>query len=192
MWLQAIFTPADLERVLGEITPLAIALDDQAHDRYLWLERPSQVETPASKGLRIVTSARLQWNVMGIPVPILLRSVTLLLTPSIARRDGKDMLAFEARIEHADLTGVPEFVENGLLERMNEELAKERAQLVWHFMDTLDFHFNLPDAMQPARQMHLFARWGALRMTEEGVAVAASFSLNAESPQAARDTARQH
>jgi len=178
MWLQALFTSADLERALSEITPIQIALDEPGSGRYLWLDRPSEVETTADQGIRVVTSAKLQWDLLGIGIPVVLRSVTLALTPSITRRDGKDLLAFSTRIEHADFSGIPELVEAPLLERINAALAQERAHLVWHFMDTLDFHFKLPENVEPPRQLHLYARWGALRMSEQGIAVAASFSLD--------------
>lgn len=180
MWLQALFTPADLERVLCEITPIQIALDEQARDRYLWLDRPTSVETTVDRGIRIVTDVRLQWDLFGVAVPMTLRNMHLGLTPSIVRRDGKDVLSFVVRIEEVDLPAVPGFLELPLVARVNEALAEPRAHLLWHFMDTLDFHFRLPDQLDPPRQMHLFARWGALRMSSEGVAVAASFSLNAE------------
>jgi hypothetical protein len=180
MWLQALFTTADLERILSEITPIQIALEEPGSGRYLWLDRPSEVETTANHGIRVVTSARLQWDLLGVGIPVALRSVTLTLTPSISRRDGKDLLAFSTRIERADFSALPEVVEVPLLERINAALSEERAHLVWHFMDTLDFHFKLPDNIEPPRQLHLYARWGALRMSEQGVAVAASFSLDAE------------
>jgi hypothetical protein len=182
MWLQALFTPADLERILCEITPIQVALDERSPDRYLWLDRPSHVETTADQGIRIVTTARLQWDVLGIAVPVTLDDMNLLLAPSIVRRDGKDALAFSARVERVDLPVIPGFLEGSIVLSINEALASERAQLLWHFMDTLDFHFRLPDAIEPPRQLHLYARWGALRMSAEGVAVAASFSLNAERP----------
>lgn len=181
MWLQAILTPTDLERMLGEITPVRIALDrEDDAQRYLWLDRASRVETTDGDGVRIVTSARLQWDVIGIKVPITLRRVSVLVVPSIAQRDGMDVLAFNAKIEHADLSPVPEFIEESLIARVNSALTAENAQLVWRFTETLDFHFKLPDMLDPARGVRLHARWGAVRTTREGIAIAASFALDAE------------
>lgn len=181
MWLQALFTARDLERILSEITPIQIALDEQAGQRFLWIDRPTQLST-AEQGIHVVTGARLQWDLLGVAVPITLRNLQLCLTPCIKRREGRDILAFSVQLERAAMAALPEFVELPLLERINEALADERAHLEWRFMDTLDFHFRLPDNVEPARQLHLYARWGALRMSDEGVAVAASFSLNAEQP----------
>jgi hypothetical protein len=180
MWIQAIVTPTDLERMLGEITPVRIALDrNDDPDRALWLDRPSHVETDFD-GIRIITSARLQWDLIGIKVPVTLRTVRVLVIPAIAQRDGHDVLAFSARIEQADLSSVPEFIQAPVIARVNEALAGEQAQLAWDFTDTLDFHFHLPDALDPPRGLRLFARWGAVRTTTEGMAIAASFSLDAE------------
>jgi hypothetical protein len=181
MWLQAILTPTDLERILGQITPVRIALDrDDDSERYLWLDRPSRVETTEGDGVRIVTSARLQWDVIGIKVPITLRRVSALVVPRIARREGVDVLMFSAHIEQADLSPVPEFIEEPLIARVNEALTAEHAQLAWAFTDTLDFHFQLPEMIDPQRGLRLYARWGAVRTTREGIALAASFALDAE------------
>lgn len=181
MWLQAILTPTDLERILGQITPVRIALDrDDDSERYLWLDRPSRVETTEGDGVRIVTSARLQWDVIGIKVPITLRRVSALVVPRIARREGVDVLMFSAHIEQADLSPVPEFIEEPLIARVNEALTADHAQLAWAFTDTLDFHFQLPEMIDPQRGLRLYARWGAVRTTREGIALAASFALDAE------------
>jgi hypothetical protein len=181
MWLQAIITPSDLEHVLNEITPMRIALDGDAPERrYLWLDRPSHMAMTDGHGIRIVTSACLQWDVIGTARPITLRKVTALITPTISQRDGHDVLAFSACIEDADLSSVPEFIEVPILARVNEALQREHAQIAWHFTDTLNFHFNLPQAMDGARAMQLFTRWGAVRTSHEGVAIAASFTLQGE------------
>jgi hypothetical protein len=185
MWLQAIVTPRDLERMLLDITPVRIALDRESADRYLWLDQPSQVEMTEGDGIRVVTSARLQWDVVGIKVPITLRSITVRVVPSVAQRDGKDVLAFAAQIEHADLSSLPEFIEMPLIARVNEALAGEQAQLAWHFTETLDFRFQLPDTIEPQRDLRLFARWGAVRTSHEGMAVAASLGLTPTPPERA-------
>jgi hypothetical protein len=186
MWLQAILTPTDLEGVLAELTPVKIVLDQHDADRYLWLDRPTHVESVGEAGLRIATSVRLQWDLIGIEVPLTLGTVTLLLAPSIKQIEGRDVLAFSVCMEHADLSGVPGAVAERLISRVNEALSAEHAKLTWPFMETLDFHFKLPSGMEPPRALHLFAKWGALRMTEEGVAMAASFALDTE-PAAAHE-----
>ena len=180
MWLQALLTPADLESIVAEMTPVQIALDADDPKRYLWLDRPTSVEMVGNVGVRIVTSARLQWDVIGIALPITLRSVSVVLTPSVAQRDGKDALLFAAQVESADLAAVPVLIEVPLVAKVNEALTADHAKLAWCFTDTLDFTFQLPDTLAPARSLRLFARWGAVRTSEEGVAVAASFGLDAE------------
>lgn len=187
MWLQALLTPLDLERVIAEVTPVQIALDPEDPQRYLWLDRPREVEMLGEDGLRVATSARLQWDLVGIKLPLTLRRVSVLLTPSITQREGRDVLAFSARIEEADLAAVPALIEHSLIGKINEALSAEHAQVSWDFTNTLDFTFHLPDRMLPPRTVRLFARWGAVRMTEEGVAVAASFALDADPLPAAAD-----
>ena len=78
------------------------------------------------------------------------------------------------------MAAVPALIEHSLIGKVNEALAADHAQVAWDFTNTLDFSFHLPDRMLPPRTVRLFARWGAVRMTEEGVAVAASFGFDAE------------
>jgi hypothetical protein len=56
----------------------------------------------------------------------------------------------------------------------------------WRFIRTLDFHFNLPQSVQPERDLHLAARWGATRVSEQGFVMAASFGFFANVPEAAQ------
>ena len=178
MWIQALLTPNQLVNSLAGLFPLQILLDGTDPDRFLRVERPTRVTTTHA-GIRLDTSACMQWDVIGIKVPLVMRHLVLTLIPSIAQREGEDALVLSLRLDDADLSVVPEFVETPLLQRVNEELAKEGAQIVWRFTHTLDFHFTLPDRIVGAPRLHLFAHQGATRISDEGIVLAAHFRVEA-------------
>lgn len=181
MWLQAVLTADDLLHVLHELTPTRIELDDEDPARVLHLDPPGEVKFRDGEGALITTSATLQWDVVGIKVPVVLRAVEVLLIPSIeVDTRGADQLALQARVERLDLTALPGFVEDKLRARINQALESPRAFVRWGFTRTLDFHFHLPASVKPARDLRLSARWGALRVSEQGFAMAASFSFVAD------------
>lgn len=178
MWLQAIITADDLMHALHELTPTRIQLDEDDPSRSLYLDPPEEVRFRDGEGALVRTSARLKWDVVGISVPVVLRSIEVLLVPSIEQDgQGHDVLALQARIESLDLSALPGFVEDKLRDRINSALERPSAFLRWRFTRTLDFNFHLPDALQPQRDLRLAARWGALRVSEQGFAMAASFSF---------------
>ncbi|HEX2678769.1 MAG TPA: hypothetical protein VHM19_19080 [Polyangiales bacterium] len=173
-------TPSDILKVFSELTPLRIALDREQPDRTLWLERPTKVEIVDERAVRLVTSARIQWDVVNIKLPITLRSISVLATPSIETHDGRDVLMFAMKVEEADLSVVPSFIESQIIARVNEELEAHRTEIAWRFAETLDFKFRMPEGSEPRRDVHLYARHGNVRVSNEGLVLATSFELDAE------------
>jgi len=183
MWLQAILTADDLLHALHELTPTRIQLDEDDASRTLHLDPPTEVKFRDGEGALVRTSATLKWDVVGISVPVALRSVDVLLIPTIEQdQEGADVLALQARLEQLDLSALPGFVEEKLRSRINEALERPTAFVRWKFTHTLDFNFHLPESVRPRRDLHLSARWGALRVSEQGFAMAASFSFLASVP----------
>lgn len=78
MWLQAILTADDLLHALRELTPMRIQLDGDDPARVLHLDPPDEVTFRGGEGALIGTSATLQWDVVGIKVPV----------PCASRRKG--------------------------------------------------------------------------------------------------------
>ncbi|MFO0679252.1 MAG: hypothetical protein U0169_22180 [Polyangiaceae bacterium] len=184
MWLQALFSLDDFQKVLGSLTPLRIGLAEDDTDRFLYVGKPTAVDLVPGQGIRISTHAKLRWQVSKIHVPIRLRTVTLLLKPSIAKRNKKDVLAFTLTLEDADLNALPGVLDRKVVKYVNEALQKESAQLVWSFMDTLDFDFKLPKMLAPAEKFLLASQWGEVRVTKEGIALAVSFKTGIQKAKA--------
>lgn len=178
MWLQAVITADDLMHAFSELTPTRIQLDDQDPERVLELSPPSEVVFRANEGAVVKTGARLSWDLIGIKVPVTLRSVQVLLLPSIDQdAQANDHLILQARVEDLDLTALPGFADEKLKTRINEALERPSAFLRWGFTRTLDFRFQMPALVQPTRELRLAARWGALKVSEEGFVMAASFGF---------------
>ncbi len=190
MWLQALLTQADIQHVFSELTPVKVSLDATDPERYLWLAQPTSVEIVDNQSLRLVTSGKLQWDLVGLTLPVALRTISLRATPAIERQDGHDVITFGVQIEDADLSAVPGFLETPLIARINETLQARHTQIVWRFGETLDFHFQMPALSEPRRSVHLFARDGAVRFSDEGLVIAASFELAAHTQGSAPEEPR--
>jgi hypothetical protein len=179
MLIQALLTADDFVTALAEVTPLRVALDPESSDRYFWLARPSSVTFIPERGVRIVTSAYLQWDVIGVSVPVTIRTAEVLLRPSIVHVDDQDILSMRAEIERLDLSHVPSLVEAPIVAALNSKLGEPEASLPWKFMETLDFHFKMPSMVAPLETLHLFAREGEARITENAVVLQVALGFSA-------------
>jgi hypothetical protein len=179
MHLEAHLTTTDFAHVLAQLTPLRIALDANSDKRFLALSRPAHVGLVASRGLRIVTDVQLQWDVIGLRVPVSMNRVSVLLTPSVAEVDGQPVLLFGVRIEDADLSAIPSFVESVLLDRVNDALARAKSSICWKFMETLDFTFRLPEMVSPRYRVRLFSTTGAVRVENNTLVLKVEWGLEA-------------
>ncbi|HEX6244355.1 MAG TPA: hypothetical protein VFZ61_25735 [Polyangiales bacterium] len=186
MWLQAIITADDLMHALHELTPTRIQLDDNDPDKAFELDPPSEVRFRENEGAIIRTSARLSWDVIGIKVPVNLRTVEVLLIPSIEQdSDGNDLLVLQAKLEDLDLSALPGLFDGAIRNRINQVLEDPKRFVRWGFIRTLDFSFHLPDKVQPRRDLRLAARWGATRVSDQGFVMAASFGFFAKEAEGA-------
>lgn len=179
MHLEAHLTTTDFAHVFAQLTPLRISLDANSAKRFLALSPPAHVGIVASRGLRIVSDVQLQWDVVGLRVPVSMKRVSVMLSPSVAEIDGQPVLLFGVRIEDADLSAIPSFVESVLLERVNDALAKREASICWRFMETLDFNFRLPGLVSPRYRVRLFASSGAVRVDHHALVLRVDWGLEA-------------
>ena len=179
MHLEAHLTSADFNHVFAQLTPLRISLDENSDKRFLALGPPQHVGLVASRGLRVVADVQFQWDVIGIALPVSMKRVSVLLTPSIAEIDGQAALLFGVRIEDADLSALPSFVESVLLDTVNDALAKREASICWRFMETLDFSFRLPVLVSPRYRVRLFAASGTVRVDSHALVLSVDWGLEA-------------
>lgn len=186
MHLEAHLTSTDFAHVFAQLTPLRISLDASSDKRFLALHPPAHVGIVASRGLRIVTDLQLQWDVIGVRVPVSMKRVSLLLSPTVGDSDGQLVLFFGVRIEDADLSAIPSFVESVLLDRVNDALRKNKASICWRFMETLDFSFRLPHSVSPRYRVRLYASSGTVRVDPHTLVLSVDWGLEAH-PHEVRD-----
>lgn len=180
MRLEAHLTTRDLSHALAQLTPIKVALDPDSPRRQLSIQPPSAVSLEKGRGLRLTTDLQLQWDVIGVRVPVSLRRVEILLSPRVEQQAEQPVLTFGLRIETADVSAIPGFLREVLVARVNDALARPDARVVWRFMETLDFQFPLPEQVQPALRMRLFARDGAVHVEDHALRLAVEWGLTAE------------
>lgn len=156
MRLHASLPRAEVQALLSELLPLKVLLgDDDDEDRTLVLRDAREVSFSPGQGIRMACKADIRWSVLGFAVPVHLRSLSVMLAPRIAERDGGAALVFEVSIEHADLAGVPAVVDAHLVERVNQALDERQVELAWNFTRTLTHSFELPALLASVRSFNL-------------------------------------
>jgi len=172
MWIEAIIPVEDLRRTLAEFAPLKIRLGDDGGE--LALDAPSETTLVPDKGVRIVCAAQLHWPVLGVNVPVTMKSLIVLLRPVIETHDGVDALVFKLEIEHADFAMLPAVIDTSITSLVNDELAKKHVELSWRYADTLSHVFNLPTLLEPAEALALSVTSAVVKVTSEALGLAIS------------------
>ena len=172
MWIEAIVSAEDLRQTLSRFAPVTIHFGDGGGE--LALEAPSKVTLVRDRGVRIVCRARLVWPLLGLHVPIALKSLDVLLCPTIEPQSEGSALVFKLAIEHADFALIPTFIDNRLTARINAELAKKHVELSWRYAETLDHVFRMPDALDGVESLGLVVTGAVVKVTSEGVGLAVS------------------
>jgi hypothetical protein len=116
-----------------------------------------------------------EWPLLGIHIPVSIRSATLEIKPEIQTVAALERLTFRLGLEDVDLSMLPAFVERGIVERINKELDAKHVELSWSFTETLSHVFELPSAIASGRAIELSAKWGRVKITSEALAFAVSF-----------------
>lgn len=145
--LEAVFDVAAVTKLLTQLTPLTIDLGDERHsNRTIEVARPQLVELVAGTGLRVRTSARVQWKLGLLNVPVTISSATVLLRLAISPAPYR--LQLLPHIEDADLKNVPAVVDRTLVDKINQRLAQ--LAIGWDFGKTLALRLALPPALKAA------------------------------------------
>jgi hypothetical protein len=175
MWAEIIATREDFQRLLQQAFPLTIRLGDPGSDHSLVLSDLSTVELVPDLGLRVECRARVHWPVLGIEVPVTLRSLTIVLLPSVGRSaEGGDTLVFRVSIERADFSALPSMIDGRVTDAINARLADRNAELEWNFSKALTHTAALPELLEPLDRFAVHPAWGKVRVTEEAVVYAIS------------------
>jgi len=156
-----------IQELLAQLLPLKITLDPR-RARWVEVERPEHVGFVEGVGLRVATSARVQWTVAGVPVGFTIRYVQLLIRPEIVPDEQGGKLLFRVVVEDADLKGIPSAVDQVIVAKVNERLAAVGDRIGWDFGKTLRRSIPLPKTMRPVESYQM-------RAQEAAAAVGADF-----------------
>jgi len=177
MWAEAILTKEDLEEVTGQLFPLRITL---GNDGNVLLSDRRDLALLPGVGLRMTISAEIHWPVLGVHVPVSVRSATLEVRPEIVESPAGDTLAFKLHLDDIDVSMLPGLVDRGIVDLVNHELEAKHVELSWKFTRTLSHVFKLPEALASAGTLDLRAATGRVRVTSEALALAVLFHAGVE------------
>jgi hypothetical protein len=172
MWLEAIVPKDDLTHLAAELLPLTVHLDN---DGELFFHDPTEVALVADVGLRLVCAVRLRWSVLGISVPITVRSVSVLLRPEVIAAGDGAKIAFKLEIDHLDVAGLPAGIDAGIVHLVNRELDAKHVDLSWGYAATLSHVFDLPDMLRPSEKLELAVDGARVKATEDALGLAIQF-----------------
>jgi hypothetical protein len=177
MWLDAVVSSTDLQKVLGQLTPVAVPLGSRGH---LFFDAPEEVSLVADRGLRIRCHAKLSWPVLGIDVAVTVSSMTVLIVPSIESREGERLVVFTPEVEALDLALLPDIGDAELRAFINRELQAKRIELPWNYKQTLDHQFALPDWFPAGMTFDIRSNGAAVKVTNEQIGLAIALSASIE------------
>jgi hypothetical protein len=175
MWVEAIVLQHDLSAVVGQLLPFTVPL---GQDGELHVSDPSSVGLLAGVGARIVCKARLRWTVLGIGVPVTVDKLALTVRPEIAQTSAGGRLAFRLQIDHADVKGLPNMIDDGVTDLVNRELAAKRNELSWDYTSTLTHAFDLPPSLRPLEQLALSVADARVKTTADALGLAIRFQAS--------------
>ena len=178
MWLDAIVTSGDLQKVVDQLTPATVPLGDRGH---LFFDAPAEVSLVAERGLRIRCRSQLRWPVLGIDVAINVNSMTLLVVPTIESRGGERAIVFAPEVEQLDLALLPDIGDAELRSYINRELQAKRVELPWNYQQTLDHQFPLPDWFRSNATFDIRSDGAAVKVTNDSIGLAIGLTASVES-----------
>jgi hypothetical protein len=172
MQIEAVLTKGDLSEIINDFCPLKIALGE---DGTVLLSEPRDTELVPDVGLRTRVTAEIHWPVLGVRIPVTVRSAILEVGPVISEKSDGGMLTFRLALREVDISMLPAIADRGIVNLVNKELEGRHAELSWDFIRTLSHVFTLPDAVVSARAIDLRAAYGQVKIGSEAIVFAVSF-----------------
>ncbi len=150
--ISAELSEGDLARLLNELLPMTLDLDPLGVDsggRWIRFNEPTLVDFVPNRGLRVQTSAQLQWTALGIKVPVSVTNVELFFEPLIGSDERGPKLLFRPEIKAADFKHLPGFADRALTSLINKALAVQGDILGWHMGESMQHTVPLPPNLTP-------------------------------------------
>jgi hypothetical protein len=177
MWVEAIIAKEDLAKVIDDLCPLRIKIGE---DGSVLLSDPRDVALVSGVGLRMTVTLEIHWPVLGVQIPVSVRSATLEVQPEVLQTPQGSTLTFKLHLDDVDIAILPALIDRGIVDLVNKELAAKHVELAWAFIQTLSHVFELPDALASVRALDLRATGGRVKVTSEALALAVLFEARVE------------
>lgn len=168
MQLNASLSKTDIRLLLEQMLPLKIDLDGKDGNRLLVFDRLEALSLVAERGIRVELSGEVIWPVLGLDVPVRIKSLSALIGLSRETRPQANLLV-GVELEDADLAWVPGVVDQGITERINKELRERQSGLAWNFEKLLSHSFGLPDALRSAESISLAVASSSFHVAAEQI-----------------------
>ena len=169
-----------LRRLLGEILPITLLLDDDRwmEGRWVTIGRPQKVDLIAGEGLRLAASGELRWPIKTLPVTVRIASLQLLIRPLVVGVGPSTRVLFRPLIEHADFERLPDIVDRGIVAIVNRALEARSQHLAWHVADTLCQRFALPTTLVPLETASIDVVSAALTIDATSIELGVSLEMD--------------
>lgn len=143
MRITARLDESTVRRLLEELLPVTVRLDDEDADRWIRIDPAQSVDFAAGEGLRVAVAGQLSWKVAGVHVTLTIHAAQLLLRPAVVGEGTEGRLLFRPSLETMDLKNVPDLLDSGITGLVNRRLEDEADKLAWHFGRNLSGRFPL-------------------------------------------------
>ena len=166
-----------VKELLDELLPARLLLDDADRDRWIQIERASNIDFVAGSGLRVATRGEVRWQAAGLPIGFTFTSARLMIQPMVVEDERGGRLVFRPTLESLDLRNVPAFLDSGVLALINNRLVAQGDALAWHFGQALARTFGLPAIILPLVQLKLGAQAGVLEVLDDALTFSLSLAV---------------
>lgn len=161
---------AELIAAVSDLLPLQVDFGSaEAPNRWLRIEPTSDIAFVPRVGLRMTCSGTLHYPLPILPDEYIIKLGRVVVRPSIAQRDDGPVMLFDLGLEALDIRLVPEFLDDHILEKVNERLRLQASRIAWPFTRTLTRTFGLGQRLTLADHVAFATRGGALEVTDDGL-----------------------
>jgi len=166
MKLQATVSKSELHALVAQLVPFELDLDGNGNSSggVLGFDQLTALELVPEQGLRLTLTGKVTWPVLGIDVPVGIKSVRVLVRLNHEARPTAQLVV-RLTVEEADLAWVPGAVDRSIAERINSELTERHFELAWDFEKLLSHRFAMPEALLTTRALALLVDSSAFRVT---------------------------
>lgn len=179
MELQATLTTIDLRNLIEPALPLDVDIDGDQGERVFTLQELVGVEFVPQRGIRLSLTGKISWPILGVTVPITLKSIEVLI--SVAREERPSAhLVLRFVIEKADFAWIPGVVDGAIADRINAEIQARKFELPWDFEKLMTHRFPLPVAVTSAQALSLFVPASSLHITDRQLELRVTLSTHVE------------